>query len=151
MAAHADAHWAGSVHLPVPCAEEVKSHLNKATSAGAYIDDVYWNVSASVFRGLIDQVRTTAVSILTEIRVESAEVGMSGTEAASNAIHLHVEGGSRHSINVTTNKSVHGHAGTASAGDNEAVRWTKRQTYWTVLGVVVAIAALYMAYLQLRG
>lgn len=64
--------------------------------------------------------------------------------------------GEHHQINVTTNQAQHGNASstttTAGPGDNgiagHALRWTKRQTYWTIASVVItvliAVITLYL-------
>jgi hypothetical protein len=53
-------------------------------------------------------------------------------------------------ITVTANRSHHGDAGTqpASAGESN---WTRHQTIWTVVGVLVAIVGTYFAYRQWKG
>jgi hypothetical protein len=60
------------------------------------------------------------------------------------------EGGKRNIVNVTANQSHHGDAGTRPPASADSP-WTRQQTIWTVVGVLVAIVGAYFAYRQWKG
>ncbi|MEV7230933.1 hypothetical protein AB0M79_28530 [Polymorphospora sp. NPDC051019] len=78
--------------------------------------------------------------------------GAAPAGTTGQAVNVAVNGGDRHRIAITTNQAQHGNAGTAPISDSgEAVRWSRRQTYWTIAGIVIALVALYFAYRQVWG
>jgi len=119
------------------------------TRVSGYVS-VYWAVSTSVFRGVLDEIRTTAVAILSELRAESPDDEPPAPEAADQAVNVIVHGGTRNTVTVTTNRSHHGDAGVQPAAGGES-NWTRHQTVWTVIGVLVAIVGAYFAYRQWKG
>jgi hypothetical protein len=92
-------------------------------------------------------VRTQAIYTLDEIRHLTSDANEPSAKTADQAVNVVVNGGKHHKINVTTNQAQHGNASSTTAptgSDNndlarQGLKWTKRQTYWTIVGVVLTV------------
>lgn len=142
-ARQADARGDGIVKMSLPMAADLVRFMN--TDQLGY-NSLYWAVSTSVFRGVLDEVRTTAVAILSEVRAESPDNEAPSPDVADQAVNVIVNGGKRNIITVTTNRSHHGDAGVHhQAGDDSS----RRPIIGTAAVIVVAIAivvAVVVAY-----
>lgn len=113
-----------------------------------YYERIYWGVAASVIRGVLDEIRTTAVSVLAEVRSGTPATGAPTAgvgQLADQAVNVNVYGGRRHTINVTTNQSGTGDSGPTAAPDGPTVsmaRSSRRLLGWIGLGAVVLAAAV---------
>ncbi|MFI5888501.1 hypothetical protein ACIA5D_00090 [Actinoplanes sp. NPDC051513] len=150
IVARAHQHSRGLVVYDVP--DEARLRAAIAENAGRLVySRIFWSIAAAAFEGLLDRIRTTAVSIVTEVRMEAGEArsatdGETLSAVADQAVALHVSG-SNNEIHV--NQAGLGDAG-AGGGDEVArssLRWTRRQTWWTIAGFFVAIVGIVMAHL----
>lgn len=147
-AAAADARGDHIVKIALP----MSAHIGRLMSNGdIYYDRIYWAVATSVFHGVLDEVRTTAVSVLAEVRSGiPATNAATGTvaEVADQAVQVIVYDGRRNTFNINTNQAKDG--GTINVpqpGDQGgSLRWTKRQTYWTIVGVILAIVTAGLTF-----
>ena len=72
-------------------------------------------------------------------------------EQAAHAVNVVLHGGKRNQVTVTTAQADKGASASIAVPDEQKESgWTKTQTIWTVIGVIVAIIGLYVAYLQLK-
>ena len=128
--------------------DRLATHLTTTVlRPGARYTQVRYQINISGLRGLLDRVRTKGIRILHEIRDLAPESDEPPAKATDQAVNVVVNGGKHHQINVTTNQAQHGNASstttTAGPGDNgiagQALRWTKRQTSWTIASVVLTV------------
>jgi AbiTii len=103
----------GSVKLMPPMAQDIVRYMNHEIQnhpqGDPYqqITELYWVVSQVTLEGVVDQVRTTLVELVAEMRAEmSDEVDTPPAEIADRAVQ-YVVTGKRPTINVT-NTSVSG-------------------------------------------
>jgi hypothetical protein len=152
LAQKAEASGEGAIKIsPAMSADIVRLMNYEAGPGGDQIMDLYWAVSTSAVRGVLDRIRTAAVEIMSELRAATpADDSAPSPEAADQAVNVVLHGGKRNRVTVTTAQADHGATATAPAERSES-GWTKTQTIWTVIGVVIAIIALYVAYRQWRG
>jgi hypothetical protein len=104
-------------------------------------------------QGVLDRIRTAAVEIMSELRAGMPDDDTTPSpEVADQAVNVVLHGGKRNRVTVATAKADRGStAGVLPADDQPESWWTKTATIWTVLGVLVAIIAAYLAYRQWRG
>ncbi|MEU9255474.1 hypothetical protein AB0D66_26965 [Streptomyces sp. NPDC048270] len=111
------------------------------------ITDIYWSVSPAALHGLVDQVRTTVVELVAELRAAMPEDQQIPTpDQMDHALHVVVHG-DRARINVTAAQS----SGSASSSvgqpqDNEGPFWTTGRRLGagivglaTLIGTVAAV------------
>jgi hypothetical protein len=111
---------------------------------------IYWGLATSVVWGVLDEIRTTAVSVLAEVRSGTPASGRPPEgvgELTDQAVIVNVYGGRRHVVNVTTNQSGSGDAG-ALAPEVPTVslaRSSRRLFGWIGLSAIVLAAAVALA------
>lgn len=112
---------------------------------------LYWDVSVARIDGVLEQIRTTLVRLVSEMRATMPDdSSVPSPEQAAHEVSVALHGGKRNQVTVTTAQADNGaSANIASPAEQNESSWTKTQTIWTVIGVIVAIAGLYVAYLQL--
>jgi hypothetical protein len=102
---------------------------------------------------VLDQIRTTLVRLTSEIRATmSDDADVPTEEQAAHAVNVVLNGGKRNQVTVTAAQAGTGAtARVEPASEHRESSWTKTQTIWTILGVVIAIVGVYVAYRQWRG
>ena len=74
------------------------------------------------------------------------------SEQAAQAVNVVLRGGKRHQVTVTTAQAEGGSAvASAPPAKHKESWWTKTITIWTVIGVLVALVAVYIAYRAWHG
>jgi hypothetical protein len=113
---------------------------------GIRFTNIWYRIDGAALDGLLGRVRTHAIHILHEIRGLTPEADEPTAKAANQAVNVQVTGGKGHQINVTTNQAQNGNVSSTAvpAGSNDDVarqglKWTKRQTYWTIVGVILTV------------
>ncbi|WP_327640853.1 hypothetical protein OHB24_21410 [Kribbella sp. NBC_00482] len=147
-ASASDARGDGIVKMALPMTADIGRLMSNDS---VYFERIYWAVGTSVFRGVLDEIRTTAVSVLAELRSGMPTTGIPPTaagEVADQAVNVVVYGGRRNTFNIQTNQARDGGVVKMVADNDqgESLRWTKRQTYWTVAGVILAIITLGVTF-----
>ncbi|WFE38072.1 hypothetical protein [Micromonospora sp. WMMD998] len=143
-----------SVKLAPPgSAEAVKLMNYERSDQGAVVSRLYWSVSTARVEGILDQIRTTLVRLVSEIRATmSDDASIPTSEQAAQAVNVVLHGGRRNQVTVTTAQAGDGGiAHSEPAEERTESGWTRAQTIWTVIGVIVAIIGAYFAYRQWRG
>ena len=137
----------GSINLTLPGAQDIASIMNhEVDDPYQQITAIYWTVGASSLQGVIDQVKTTLVELLAEMRAGMADTADVPTAAvADQAVSVVVHGrGAR--VNVTSAR-VTGSGGNAmhasSVPDAGHSMWRK------VGGVIVGLATIAAAVIAL--
>jgi AbiTii len=138
---------------PPDSADLVKLMNHEAQTPGQAIMRLYWDVSIARITGTLEQIRTTLIRLVSEMRATmSYDASIPSSEQAAQAINVVLRGGKRNQVTVTA-----AHAdGAATAtieppGELKESGWAKTQTIWTVISVIVALIGLYIAYRQWRG
>jgi hypothetical protein len=113
---------------------------------------VYWGVSRDSLDKIPQAVRAAGITMLKALssdgELEGSKLGRQDTAQALGV----VVAGKRHRINVTTNQSSAGNAGT-SGNENLARRslaWARWQVYIAAVGLPLAVAGVVLAYLALH-
>ena len=107
---------------------------------------LYWDVNVARIEGVLDQIRTTLVRLVSEMRATMPDDSSEPSpEQAASAVNVVLHGGKRSQFTVTT--AVADNAASASVSSPTAHKesgWTKTQTIWTVIGVLLAALTLYL-------
>ena len=139
--------------VPNGSADLVKLMNHEMQGSGQTIMSLYWNVNTARIEGTLEQIRTTLIRLVSEMRATmSDDASMPSAEQAAQALNVVLHGGKRNQVTVNAPQAASG--GTASiqpAGEYKESGWTKNQTIWTVISVIVALVGLYIAYRQWRG
>ena len=153
LVSQGDASGEGAVKLSLPAGAELVAYMNQQNNEPfQQILEVYWGVSTVAIRGVLDQIRTSVVEIISELRAGMPdEGGTPSPELADQAVNVVLHGGKRHQVTVTTAKAEEGSSVSVSpANQGPESRWSKTSAIWTVLGVLVALVGVYLAYRQLK-
>jgi hypothetical protein len=120
---------------------------------GQAIMALYWDVNIARIAGVLDHIRTTLIRLVSEMRsTMSDDASVPSSEQAAQAVSVVLHGGKRNQVTITAAQADLG----ATASVEPAIKqkeswWTKSATIWTVIGVIVAIVGLYIAYRAWRG
>jgi hypothetical protein len=140
------------LHLSITDAPRLAQHLTKAVlRSGARYTDVRYQITEADLRSMFERIRGQAVHVLHDIRALTPADAERPARAGNQAVSV-VNHGSNNQFTVTTNQAQHGNASsthTTAPGDSgiahEALRWTKRQTRWTIAGGIIAVIGLLVA------
>ena len=103
------------------------------------VERVYWSVSASVLRGVVDAVRTTLTEMVAEMRAgTSVSQAAPSPEVASLAVQFVVYGKGNRITVATAGEGGTATATSGGAGPEETRFWTWRR----IGGVVVGLATI---------
>lgn len=153
---NAEREGTSSLKLVPPGAADLLTIMNQdMQGSGQTIMALYWEVVVARFSGVLDQIRTKLVQLVAEMRATMGEDESQPTsEQAAQAVSVVFHGGKRHQVNVNTAQAATGGSAVATAPpptEHKESWWTKTITIWTVIGVLVAIAAAYIAYRAWHG
>jgi hypothetical protein len=155
IVARAHQHSRGLIVFDVPDESRLRAAIAQNAGRPVY-SRIYWSIAAAAYEGLLDRVRTAAVSIVMEVRAEAGEAQQDAdgaaplSAAADQAVALHVSGSNNQ---IQVNQAGRGNAGASpESPDSEnlarsSLRWTRRQTLWTIAGFVVALISIVVAVL----
>ncbi|MEU8076767.1 hypothetical protein AB0B31_15090 [Catellatospora citrea] len=137
-----------AVRLQPFMAAELVAYMNQQQGGG--IERIYWSVSTSRIAGTLDQIRTTLVRLVSEMRATmSQDATMPTPDDAASAFNVVVNGGERNTITITA--TGRDSIAVAAAAPKSESGWTKASTIWTIISVLIATVGLYVAYRQWRG
>jgi hypothetical protein len=129
--------------------------MNHEAHPGNTVMALYWDVSVARINGVLDQIRTRLVQLVAEMRATMGDDDSEPTfEQAAQAVSVVFHGGKRNLVNVNTAHAASGSSAVATAASpakQEESWWTKGVLIWTVIGVLVAVVGVYIAYRVWRG
>lgn len=136
--------------LQLPSGGDVARLMNAEIGPGQQILSVYWAVSPVSLRGLCDQIRTSLMQLVAEIRVaipKGAEVPT--PEAADNAINV-VVNGKRARVSVAAAQASGGSSATlaSEAPSEESGFWTTSRWIGAAIVGIATIAAAVFAGIE---
>lgn len=114
---------------------------------------LYWQVGPSSLVAIIDQVRTTLVELVAELRAAMPRnETIPSPEVAKNAVEVVLHGGERHQVTVTAAQGRDSSATSTTSTPSEQSSWW---TPWRKVGAAVVgvatVAGTVIALLQLVG
>jgi hypothetical protein len=115
------------------------------------VERVYWSVSPSAILGVVDQVRTTLVELVAQVRADTgSSADAPSAEAVTNAVNVAVHG-RRSRVTVNTAQTAGDGAATATTAPAGASPpwWRTTKALWGLLVGAATIAAAVFAWLQL--
>jgi hypothetical protein len=138
---------------PPGSADLVKLMNYEIHDSGQAIMRLYWSVNIARITGVLEQVRTTLISLVSEMRATMSEdESIPSSEQAAHAVSVVLHGGKRNQVTVISAQADGGAtASVAPIAEKKESWWTKTAAIWTVIGVIVAIIAAYFAYRQWHG
>jgi AbiTii len=138
---------------PPGAADLVKLMNYEMHDSGQTIMRLYWDVNIARITGVLEQIRTTLIRLVSEMRATmNDDESMPSSEQAAQAVSVVLYGGKRNHITVISAQADSGATATVEpATEKKESWWTKTATIWIVIGVIVAIIAAYFAYRQWRG
>lgn len=118
----------------------------RQNSGGGTIMALYCDVNVARIEGVLDQIRTTLVRLVSEMRATMPDdSSVPSPEQAASAVNVVLNGGKRSQFTVTTAMADGGASASVTLPTaHKDSGWTKTQTIWTVLGVIVAVLTLYL-------
>jgi hypothetical protein len=144
MVKQAEASDKHAVHLSLPGADLIGAAIDRASrNPFQHITALYWSVSSSSLRGVLDQIRTTLAELVAEMTAGlPTSRDIPSADLAAQAINVAVHG---NKSRVQVSSANAGDQGTAIAGpsDTESPFWTRsRRIGAIVVGLATVIAAV---------
>lgn len=134
------------VKLGLPMALDLARVMDEASdNPFQQITSLYWGVSKSSLRGIVDQIKTTLAELVSEMRAGTpADQGTPSADLAAHAVNVAVHG---KSARVTVNTAQAASHGTASVGlalaEDDSLFWTRgRKIGAFVVGLTTGGAAV---------
>jgi hypothetical protein len=144
MAGQAEASENHAINLSLPGADLIAAAIDQEVgNPFQHITALYWSVSSSSIRGVLDQIRTTLAGLVAEMTAglpvasdtPSAELA---TQAVNVAVH-----GNKSRVHVTSASATDQGVATVGQHDSEAPFWTRsKRIAAIVVGVATVIAAV---------
>lgn len=138
----------GATLLSLPGSSELMGLMNyeRRGSGGKFVR-LYWVVSDSAFRGVVERIRNLLVQMVAEMMVEmNADDEVPTTATADQAVNVVIKGGRRNTITLVNSQAAEGGTSTVTPADGPA----KPDGFWQRLrrrGVVVALSTVAAAVL----
>lgn len=121
-------------------------NVQQQKSGGGTFMALYWDVNVARIEGVLDQIRTTLVRLVSEMRATMPnDSSVPSPEQAASAVNVVRHGEKRSQFTVNT--AVGDNGASASVSSPTAHResgWTKTIAIWTVIGVPVAAPSVYL-------
>ena len=142
-----------TVHFSLPMAAEIASYMNqKIGDPFQHIENLYWMVSPSVLFGVVDQVRTTLVELVAELRsTMPKDQEIPTPEAAANAVQVAVHGGKRHKVMVAAPQAPASVAMNTETASENGGWWTPARKVGAALVGLATITGTVILLIQWLG
>ncbi|HEY0639836.1 MAG TPA: hypothetical protein VGD67_19490 [Pseudonocardiaceae bacterium] len=140
------------IRLQPPGAQDLVAFMNYSGNWTGHIERIYWSAARASVAGILDQVRTTLVAMVAEIRATSprGEV-IPSADVGNNAIQFAVTG----KRNKITFAAVQGAASATSAVPDSPSEASSSRNWLKIAGTIivalVGIAAAVLALMQVQG
>jgi AbiTii len=133
-------------HLGPPGASDLVLYMNhKNSNQFEHIESLYWSISKTAIRGVLDRIRTTLVELVAEMRAGMPEdMNVPTAELASQAVNVAVHGRG-HRVTVTTAQS--GTDGSSQATGPTEEGKTRNWKRWAKIGGFIVGLATVIATL----
>ncbi|MET8621684.1 AbiTii domain-containing protein [Streptomyces albidoflavus] len=126
---------------------------------GTEITSLHWEVATPIIEGVLDQIRTRLAQFVAEMRAQMPADQQNPNPAQVDKAAKHafdIKAGSNSPVTINANTASADRGGTATANTNEPAPapvqpWFHRSSVlWTILGVVVAAAAIVVPLLAAK-
>lgn len=115
-----------------------------------HITALYWSLSSSAIAGVLDQIRTTLVELVAEMRAGVGDDEIPSADLADQAVHVAVHG-DRARVTVTSAQAASGSTATAGEGSPPARGfWTIWRTVGAFVVGVATVAAAWFGWLNVN-
>jgi hypothetical protein len=133
---------------PAGTPELLKLWNHQIHATGRTIMALYWDVNVGSIEGILDQIRTTLVRLVREMRDNMPdEASAPSPKQAEHAVNVVLHRGKRNQITVTAPQSGDGSTVNIEPnGERKESGWSKATAIGTVIAVIVAIVSAYFAY-----
>lgn len=134
------------VRLSPPMGADIVRMMNSEMQEPlAAINELYWAVSRTALVGVVDQVRTTLVALVAEIRAGLPDDdGIPSSALADHAVQVVVHGDKNRVVTTTAHASDSGRS-TATTSDDTATSPLKRAAWWLV-GLATVAGAVFAGW-----
>jgi hypothetical protein len=130
----------GFVRINLPLSQDLLRVMNRENdNPYQRIQSIYWAVSSPTIAGVIDQIRTVLVELVTEIRAYTPPSAVPSASVANNALNVAVHGKSSR-VTIAANNTVHGDQNQV-ASEHEVDEPPSRVRRFGVLVVGIATVA----------
>jgi hypothetical protein len=138
-----------SVKLSLPMGADIARYMNSESSDPyQQISSLYWMMSPISLFAIVDQVRTTLVELMAELRAGMPkDQTIPSPETAANAVHVAVHG-RRHNVTVTASQGTASLASTSATPQAASSWWTPWRRVGATLVGLATIAGAVIALLQ---
>ncbi len=140
-----------SVRLSPPMSADIVDLMNHEMDQPlTAISDLYWSVSRSALIGIVDQVRTTLIGLVAEIRAGLPDdADIPSRALADQAVQVVVHG-HRNRVVTTASHAAHGGESSAASGDDVTASAFKRAAWW-IVGAATVAAAIFAGWQVFGG
>jgi hypothetical protein len=141
----------GHIHMTLPGAQDILTLMNhQIGDPSQQITEIYWSVSEPALAGVIDQVRTTLVELVAEMRAGMPETAETPSAAvADQAVNVAVHG-RRARVHVTSAQASGSGSHEVHVGGSEHGGFSWRRLGAAIVGPAT-VAGVVIAVLQWQG
>ena len=131
------------IRLSPPGAAEVAALMNAGGYVSHQVTSLYWVVSVSTVRGIVERVCTNVIAVVNEMRagLGSGEK-LPSPELATQAVSIVINGDS----NRVVTGDVDQHQGSSSIGTGK--RGSFLQKLWWIVGILTMLGSLVIGYIR---
>lgn len=144
------------IRLSPPMAADLTRVMNSEGGPHQHVISLYWSVSPSALRGVLDQIRTALTQLVAELQANmAAPEELPSADAADRAVHVVVTG-DRPNVMVTTAQADGAGAVAVADTDNKSERspesgfWTRWRKIGAFIVGLATVAGAVAAFLQLH-
>ena len=124
-------------------------NYERQNSGNGTIMALYWDVNVARIEGVLDQIRTTLVRLVSEMRATMPDdASVPSPESAASAVNVVLHGGKRNQVTVTTAQADNGASASVTTpppAPQKEGGWTKTIAIWTVIIAIIAGITLYLS------
>ena len=132
-----------SLRLMLPGSAELMTIMNaQMRNSGRCITRIFWLTSRASMRGVVEQVRTSLVELVSEITaLMPNDQSQPSKEAVDQAVDLVVTG-KRHNVTIVSSQAVHAPTSSVALPSASAETWWQR---WRKRGLIIGLSTVVAA------